>query len=205
MEKSRGREVNSPRANVWCREIQTQVFLTPKPALLSTAPTAHQVERRREGAKGRKGNRQRRGGDAEYASRGGLVQGQEEKQAGQERAANSALRPKGSRVVSDLGKTMFLEDSPGSGVRCGLTREIVKWGGHFCTSSGTRGNRESGEKCWVPEARAGGRGQVWWVRASPRGGGVREAGQGQLGWEQELGIFRDHKVAKKACPRARWT
>ena len=51
MEKSRGREVNSPRASVWCRQIQTQVFLTPKPALLSTAPTAHQIERGRESAK----------------------------------------------------------------------------------------------------------------------------------------------------------
>lgn len=56
MEKLRGREVNFPRASVWCRQSQTQVFLTLKPALLSTAPTACQVERRGEGAKGRKGN-----------------------------------------------------------------------------------------------------------------------------------------------------
>ena len=72
-------------------------------------------------------------------------------------------------MVSDLGKRVFLEDSPGSGVRCGLTGEIVKWGGHFCSSSGTRGNRGSGEKCWVPEARAGAavgqnKSTVWGVR-----------------------------------------
>lgn len=80
MEKLRNREVNSPRASVWCRQIQTQVFLTPKPALLSTAPTARQGERRREGAKGRKGNLDKDRGDTEYAQRGGFVQGQEEKQ-----------------------------------------------------------------------------------------------------------------------------
>ena len=105
-------------------------------------------------------------------------------------------------MVSDLGKTVFLEDSPGSGVRCGLTGEIVKWGGHFCSSSGTRGNGGSGEKCWVPEARAGAavgqsKSTVW--------GSEGSGALGQLGWEQELGIFRDRKVAKKACPRARWT
>ena len=177
MEKSRGREVNSPRASVWCRQIQTQVFLTPKPALLSTAPTAHQIERGRESAKGRKGNLDKDIEGTLNMPRGeGLCRGRRRSKAGQERAANPALRPKGARVVSDLGKTMFLEDSPGSGVRCGLTREIVKWGGHFCSSSGTRGNRESGDKCWVPVARAGGRGQVRGVRASPPCGGVREAG-----------------------------
>ena len=162
---------------MWCRQIQTQVFLTPKPALLSTAPTAHQIERGRESAKGRKGNLDKDIEGTLNMPRGeGLCRGRRRSKAGQERAANPALRPKGARVVSDLGKTMFLEDSPGSGVRCGLTREIVKWGGHFCSSSGTRGNRESGDKCWVPEARAGGRGQVRGVRASPPCGGVREVG-----------------------------
>lgn len=131
-----------------------------------------------------------------------MCRGRRRSKAGQERAANPALRPKEARVVSDLGKTMFLEDSPGSGVRCGLTGEIVKWGGHFCSSSGTRSNRGSGEKCWGPEARAGGvegqsKSTVW--------GSEGSGALGQLGWEQELGIFRDRKVAKKACPRACWT
>ena len=79
MEKLRGREVNFPRASVWCRQNQIQVFLTLKPALLSTAPTACQVERWREGAKSRKGNRQRHRGDR-VCLEVGSVQGQEEKQ-----------------------------------------------------------------------------------------------------------------------------
>ena len=67
-----------------------------------------------------------------------MCRGRRRSKAGRETAAKPALRLKWARVVSDLGKTMFLEDSPGSGVRCGLAREIVKWGGHFCSSSGTR-------------------------------------------------------------------
>ena len=93
--------------------------------------------------------------------------------AGREIATNPALRVKGPWVVSDLGKTVFLEDSPGSGVRCGLTGEKMKWGGRFCSSSGTTPGDVTGKvgkKRWVQEAGAGGAGGcgwVWRIRASP--------------------------------------
>lgn len=38
-------------------------------------------------------------------------------------------------MVSDLGKTVFPEDYPGSGVSGGQAREQMKWGGHSCSSS----------------------------------------------------------------------
>lgn len=44
---------------------------------------------------------------------------------------------KGPLVAPDLGETVFLEDSPGSGEKGGLTRRKMKWGGHLCSSSST--------------------------------------------------------------------
>lgn len=46
----------------------------------------------------------------------------------------SYLRAEGSLVVSDLGKPVFPEDYPGSGVSGGQARKQMM-GGHFCSSS----------------------------------------------------------------------
>lgn len=118
------------------------------------------------------------------------MQVQEDITAGQEIATNPALRVKGPWVASDLGKTVFLEDSPGSGVRCGLTVGKMKWGGRFWSSSGAipgDATGKVGKKLWVQEAGeqgAGECGSVWRIRASPQCGvsdGSRDIGPAKGG------------------------
>lgn len=99
--------------------------------------------------------------------------------AGQEIATNPALRVKEPRVVSDLGKTVFLEDSPGSGVRCGLTVGKMKWGGRCWSSSGTipgDATGKVGKQLWVPEAGEGGAGGRGGSEPVHSAGLVMEAG-----------------------------
>lgn len=100
--------------------------------------------------------------------------------AGQQRPTTSRTEGGGSLVVSALGKTVFPEGYPGSGVRRRLAREEKECGGHCCSSSCLihRAHDGSGEdKFCVQEGQEGlatyGRSHV---------GTVTEAGTlGQLG------------------------
>lgn len=78
----------------------------PKPALLSTAPTARQGERRRRESKGRKGNLDKDRGDTRICPEGRVCAGAggEARQAGRQPLKPAAVRPKWARVVSGSGE-----------------------------------------------------------------------------------------------------
>lgn len=173
------------RASKWWRTIQTQDFLIPKPLLLSLALFDLARHRGGFGVLGRQGHRQRHRGALSLPKEEALYRWSSRN------PQLPGLRAEGSLVVSDLGKTLFPEDYPGSGVRGRLARERIKWGGHFCSSSCLvhGANRGSGAEV-LGAGRAGGTGWVWRVRArewSPMWGQRWKLGHwASWAWEQEL-------------------